>query len=248
MVVRSHQALSWGSIRARPARKELLTFIFLVNEQGSLELIITATLTSCRDLISVDVIYQDAMKDTTQPELCNPEPNPLQYIPGNPRRPMCIRSIQRCLSSKNVRLCRPDEARPLENFPEQKQHEIDRNPNVRSYEIIDGEGFEDVETVEEGDYGEEEEREVCGVGLEGRFENESVAVDALSFQSLVELDVCNRDAHPGEEVGDGGQVLEPFEDNVSARGAGQVGQEGDGRGNDDAVDWDPPGSRLIRDL
>jgi hypothetical protein len=64
----------------------------------------------------------------------------------------------------------------------------------------------------------------------------------------VELDICNRDAHPGEEVGDGGQVLEPFEDNVGARGAGQVSQEGDGRGNDDAVDWDPPVSKLSRDL
>lgn len=248
MVVCFRGVPSLRSIRATPARKELLILILPVNEQRSLELVITATLTSRKDLISVDVIYKDAMKDTTQPELCNPEPNPLQQIPGNPRRPVCIRSIQRCLSSEQVRLCRLDEARPLEDFPEHKQHQIDRNPDVSGYEIIDGPGFEDVETVEEGDYGEEEESEVCGEGLEGRFENESVAVNALSFQSLVELDVCNRDAHPGEEVGDGGQVLEPFEDNVSARGAGQVGQEGDGRGNDDAVDWDPPVSKLSRDL
>ena len=185
------------------------------------------------------------MKDIARPGLCNPEPNPLQYIPGNPRWPMCIRSIHRCLASKNVRLCWSDEARSLEDFPEYKQQQVDRNPNVRGYEIIDGPGFEDIETVEDGDYGEEEEGEVCGEGLEGRFENQSVAVDALSFQSLVELDVGDRDAHPGEEVGDGGQVLEPLEDNVSARRAGQVCQEGDGRGNDDAVYWDPPESKLI---
>lgn len=215
-----------------------------VNGQKTLYFVLVVTLASRNELITVDGIYVDAMKDTTQPGLCNPEPYPLQQIPGNPYRPMCIRSIQRCLSSEQVRLCRLDEARPLDDFPEHKQHQIDRNPDVRGYEIIDGPGFEDIETVEEGDYGEEEEGEVCREGLEGRFKNKSIAVDALSFQCLMESDICHRNAHPGEEVGDGGQVLEPFEDDVGASGAGQVGQEGDGRGNDDAVNWDPPVSKL----
>lgn len=117
---------------------------------------------------------------------------------------MCIRSIQRCLASENVRLGRLDEARPLEDFPEHIQYQIDWDSNVRGYEVVDGEGFEDVETVEKGDDGEEEEGEIRGKGLEGRLKNKSVAVDALSFQSLVELDVCNRDTHPGKEAGDGG--------------------------------------------
>lgn len=104
---------------------------------------------------------------------------------------MCIRSIQRCLSSENVCLCRPDEARPLEDFPERKQYQVDWNSDVRGYEIIDGEGFEDVETIEDGDDGEEEEGKIRGEGLEGRLKNESIAVNALSFQSLVESDVCN---------------------------------------------------------
>jgi len=39
----------------------------------------------------------------------------------------------------------------------------------------------------------------------------------------VELDVGDADGAPGEEAGDGGEVLEPFKDDVGAGGGGHVG-------------------------
>ena len=79
--------------------------------------------------------------------------------------------------------------------------------------------------VEEDDQAEED----CGadthVWLERRFEDKCVAINALSLASIVKFDVCDVDADPGEECGDGGQVLEPLEDGAGAGGARHVGEE-----------------------
>lgn len=136
---------------------------------------------------------------------------------------MRIRRIQRRLSSVNIRLRARDPPRPLEDLPERIQHEVDGNPHVSGDETIHIKGPEDVEAVEDDDDGEEDEGEPCGVGLEGGPEDEGAAVDALGLEGGVEAEVGDRDGDPGEEGGDGAEVLEPCEDSGGARGARHVG-------------------------
>ena len=50
-----------------------------------------------------------------------------------------------------------------------------------------------------------------------------------------EADVGDRDRHPGEEGGDGGEVLEPGEDGGGTGGGGHVGEESDGGGAEDGI-------------
>ena len=87
----------------------------------------------------------------------------------------------------NVRLSRVDPRRTLEQFPAEIQRKVNGNANVRRDEIIDVPGAKGVEAVEDDDDAEEDEREPGRVGLEGRFEDERIAVDALGFESFVEL-------------------------------------------------------------
>lgn len=62
-------------------------------------------------------------------------------------------------------------------------------------------------SVEDDDEGEIKESEPSGVWLEMALEDESVAVNTLCFERLIELDVGEADGTPCEERGDGGQVL-----------------------------------------
>ncbi len=73
--------------------------------------------------------------------------------------------------------------------------------------------------------------------LHGALENESVAVNALGIEGLLEIDVGNADAAPGEELGNGDQVLEPGEDQVGARATAHVGEKTERRSNCDAPVW-----------
>ena len=94
-----------------------------------------------------------------------------------------------------------------------------------------------MEPIEETDDTKKDEGEVRDIGLEGGSEGEGTTIDALGAQGGVEADVGDGDGHPGEEAGDGGEVLEPLEDvcGAGARGgAGEVGEEGDGPGYEDA--------------
>ena len=125
---------------------------------------------------------------------------------------MRIRRIQRGLAGCDIRLLRCQPLGPLEDFPECIQSKVDRDTNVGGDKIIHRPRAEYVKTVEEGDGGEEDEREPGSVGLEWRPEDESVAVDTLGLEGGVKFDVGDADRHPGEETGDGGQVLEPGED------------------------------------
>lgn len=135
---------------------------------------------------------------------------------------MLIRRVQRRLPSGDVRLRARDPLRPLEDFPESIQREVNRDTDVCSDEAVLIKGPKGVEAVEKSDDGEENQREPRGIWLEGGFEDQGVAVDALGLEGGVEADVGNGDGHPGEERGDGDEVLEPFEDDVGARGAGHV--------------------------
>lgn len=155
--------------------------------------------------------------------------------------------IQRRLAGGDVRLRSRNPPRPLEDFPKQEQGEIDRYAHIGRDEVVQiktlGRAGEDVETIEQRDEGEEDEAEPCRVWLESRLEDEGVAVDTLRFECGVELDVGDGDGHPGEKIGNRGQVLEPGEDGGGAGRAGHVSQEGDGGGDEDAVVWDTPGDR-----
>lgn len=148
---------------------------------------------------------------------------------------MRIRCIQRGLARRDIRLGGIHPLGPLEDLPEEVEQEVDGDADVVCDEVVDAEGLENVEADEEGDYGEEEEGEPGEVGLHRGFEDEGVAVDALGFEGLVELDVGDQDGHPGREVGKGDEVLEPDEDGRGAGGAGEEGEERDGGGNHDAV-------------
>lgn len=108
---------------------------------------------------------------------------------------MRIRRIQGRLPSLNIRLSGPHPLRPLQDLPYQEKRREDGNTHIGSDEIIQLEfldavcGGESVESVQEGDDEEEEEGEVGCVGLQGGFEDEGVAGDALRGEGAVELDV-----------------------------------------------------------
>ena len=57
---------------------------------------------------------------------------------------------------------------------------------------------EDIETIEDDDHGEVPECEPRSVWLEARPKHESVAVNSLSLERLVELDVGDADRAPCE--------------------------------------------------
>lgn len=91
----------------------------------------------------------------------------------------------------------------LQDLPEVEAAEKDGHADVGSEEagyVPVGVAFadEDVETVEEYDYSEVGERDPGHVGLEGRLEDEGVAVNALSLEGAVEADVGETNTAPGE--------------------------------------------------
>ena len=130
----------------------------------------------------------------------------------------------------------------LENLPEEVQTEIDGHTEVVGQEGLVVPRGEGVKAVEEDDDGEEDEGSIGEEGLERRLEDQRVAVNTLGFEGAVEADVCDTDRTPGEDVGDGGQVLEPNEGDVGTVTAGEIGEEGDGDGDEDTVDRDTTGN------
>ena len=127
----------------------------------------------------------------------------------------------------DVCLRRVDPVRALEELPEDVQEEIDGDTDVRSDEVLVVPRGPDIEAVEENDDREEEEGKPREVWLEGRLKHEGIAVDSLGLERGVKFDVRDADAAPGEKTGDGGEILEPGEDNIGAAGAGHVCQKGD---------------------
>lgn len=81
--------------------------------------------------------------------------------------------------------------------------------------------------------------------MEARFEDQCVAANALSAQSAMEFDVCERDGHPGQDCGDCCKVLEPLKYDLGARRARHVGQQGHGGGKTDAIVWNTPNLHLL---
>ena len=119
--------------------------------------------------------------------------------------------------------------RPLEELPEGIKQEVYGYTDISGDEVVDHKRREGIEAVEEKDQGEKDQGDPAEVGLEGRLEDERIAVDALRFECFVELDVGDRDTDPGEEVGNCHEVLEPGEGFRRSTGAAaEVGEEGDG--------------------
>lgn len=175
--------------------------------------------------------------------LRNPEPYPFQQIPRFSVGPMSVRSVKGGFAGVEVRFGRVDPFGALEDFPKCVKREIDGDADISGDEIVNHPRLEDVEAIEQDDDAEEDEGKPGGVGLEGGLEDEGVAVDALDFERLVKLNVRDANADPGEEISDGGEILEPLKHDRGARGATQKGEEGNGCSNDDAIIWYAPVQR-----
>ena len=89
----------------------------------------------------------------------------------------------------------------LDELPGKIEDEVDGNANVSSSKVFDAEGIEDAESVEDDDDREEDQRGPSEVGLEGGLEDERISVDTLCLKSVVEFNVGDTDAGPGEETG-----------------------------------------------
>ena len=183
------------------------------------------------------------------PNLCNEEPYFLPPIIGFSLWPLRIRCIQCRLPSINIGFFGLDPPCPLEHLPEKIEHAIHRYTNVGCDEVVAIKllclARKCVEAIEKNNYDEEAKGEPGAVRLEARFEDERIAADALSTQSLMKSYVCNRNGNPGQECRDCCKVLEPLEDGLGTRGAGHVRQKGDGGGRSDAIIWDAPISQVL---
>ncbi|EZF74120.1 hypothetical protein H105_04130, partial [Trichophyton soudanense CBS 452.61] len=177
-------------------------------------------------------------RDRKEKRLCDPEPYLLEDVSGDLLWP--LDGVHGGLSGEDIRFGGRDPAGALENLPEDEEGEVEGDADVGGEEGLEAEGLEGVEAVEEDDDGEEDEGDPCEIGLEGRLEEEGVAVDALGLESGVEADVGDQHADPVEERGDGCQVLEPDEDLGRAGGGSHEGQEGDGCSDADGIDWHAP--------
>ena len=178
------------------------------------------------------------------PNLCNEEPYSLPPIIGFSLWPLRIRCVQCSLPSMNIGFLGLDPPCPLEHLPEKIQRAIHRYTNVGCDEVIAIKFLclarKCVEAIEKDNDDEEAEGEPGAVWLKARFEDERVAANALSTQSLMESYVCNGNGNPGQKCRDCCKILEPLEDDLGARGAGHVCQQGDGGRRADAIVWDAP--------
>lgn len=161
---------------------------------------------------------------------------------------MPIRCVQYRLPRLNIGLFGLDPPCPFENLPEKIKPAVYRYTNIGCDEAVAIKFLclarKRVEAIEQSNNGEEAEGEPGCVRLEARFEDKRVAVNALSAQSAMEFDVRKRDRHPGQGCGDCCKVLEPLENDLGARGARHIRQQGDGGGNADAVVWNAPGLQV----
>ena len=165
---------------------------------------------------------------------------------------MPIRCVQCRLPSLNIGLLGLDPPCPLEYLPEKIQPAIYRYTDIGCDEAVAIKFLclarKRGEAIEQNNDREEAEGGPGCVRLEARFENKRVAANALSAQSAMEFDVRKRDGHPGQACGDCCNVLEPLENDLGARGARHVRQQGDGGGNADAVVWNAPDLQVLAKL
>jgi len=109
-----------------------------------------------------------------------------------------------------------DKLRTLEDLPKRVKAEEDGNTEICRQEFANIPvrvmfAHEDIESVEDDDDGEENERSPGGIWLEFAFEYKGVSVNPLGLERVVETQIRNAYGAPGEEGRNGGQVLEPLE-------------------------------------
>jgi hypothetical protein len=167
--------------------------------------------------------------------LCNPEPDLLKEVSGNLLWPNL--SIHGCLSRPDVGLGGLDKGFALKDLPEEVEDNVDGDTDVSGDEVIDAPLAlgEDCKSVEEQDHAEVGQGDVCGPWLPLALHDEAVAVNTLGDQCLAELDVCDQDVNPGDQVGNGAQVLEPVEDGAGTGADAHVGKKRDRGGDKDGV-------------
>lgn len=146
------------------------------------------------------------------------------------------------LSSPNIRRRRLNQRIPLQHLPhnvQQKEHPHTRIRCEEVRQLITPPPTlrlrKRLKPIEQDHQHEEEERRPRRVRLERRPENKRVAVHALGLHRAVEPNVREADARPREALRDGGEVLEPGEDEVGAGAQAHEGEEGDGGRDGDAV-------------
>jgi len=170
--------------------------------------------------------------------LRNPEPNLLEHVAWVLFWP--VLGIDSSLTGEEIDLGRVADVSTLEHLPDKVAEEENWDTDVRGDERLNipcslG---EHLPSLEDDAQRKEDETSPSAVWLEVRPEDKSVAVNSLYLERLLELDVGNANADPGEHVGCGNQVGEPLEDVGTTTRDGHVGQPGDGGSDCDAVVWD----------
>lgn len=126
------------------------------------------------------------------------------------------------------------------------QHQEGGNANVRGEEVTRGPlgGEEHGEPVDqrEEDGAHQTDRHAIGLHL-----GDIRLLDALDLAGLVEAEVHDAAADPGDEAGGVGEVDEPVEDGVGAVADGQVGQEREEGGDADGHVGDAPAVAGLED-
>lgn len=116
---------------------------------------------------------------TAYTRLRNPVPDPLDPIFGDLLRPND--SIQCSFPGKDISVLRRDNFGPLKDLPTEIQHKIDRDADICGDKILNAPWSEGIETVEDDNDAEEDEREPCRERLPWGSEDEISTVDAVSF-------------------------------------------------------------------
>jgi len=170
--------------------------------------------------------------------LGKPEPELLENVPWNLLGPNL--SVNGSLTGVEVDLAGLVGLGALDDLPSEEEDEEDGDTNVGGEEVGDVPLAlaEDLEFAEDQDEAEVDERAPGEVRLERRLEHEGVAVNALRLKGLLEFDVGDGDAAPGEKIGGGDEAGEPEEDVAATIGDGHEGEKGDGGRDTDAVDGD----------
>jgi len=163
--------------------------------------------------------------------LGKPEPELLKDVSWELLWPLSILCVQSGFTSSNVCIDRADPTCSLEDLPEPVEHEEDWYADIGGKEVSYTPmrmvfTNEHIKSVEDDDQGKVDQSKPCGIWLEATLEDKSVSVNTLCLECLVELEICDTDRAPGEERSDGGQVLEPVEDNRwPTRFDGQICEE-----------------------
>lgn len=97
---------------------------------------------------------------------------------------------------------------------------------------------EDCESIENDDGSKVNQRKPGGVWLESAPEDERVAINSLSLECLVELDICDANRTPSEQPSNGSEILEPVEDQSwTTIGNGRISECRNGRCDTDTNVW-----------